>query len=157
MRLGRLDCERPSGGNIQIMKNKKDYRVIAGSVLLAAVAAWLVLRDSSGTLEAPTVEASSPAKPPAELVVTTPASPPATAPVPSVAVPIVEADSRAESLATARMYAAHAPLREPTVANPDSAENREILRTMAFKALAGPAPTPPSTQRPAQVPIYSGP
>ncbi|WED66573.1 hypothetical protein PXH66_06885 [Synoicihabitans lomoniglobus] len=35
------------------------------------------------------------------------------------------------------MVAAHAPLREEKVANPDSPENRIVLRTMVGKALQG--------------------
>jgi hypothetical protein len=38
------------------------------------------------------------------------------------------------------MYLAHAPLREPEVADPDSETNRRILETMVTKALAPHAP-----------------
>jgi hypothetical protein len=38
--------------------------------------------------------------------------------------------------ATERMYLAHASLRTPEVADPDSASNRQILQTMVEKALA---------------------
>jgi hypothetical protein len=34
------------------------------------------------------------------------------------------------------MYAAHAPLRAPEVADPDSTANRQVLQTMVTKALA---------------------
>lgn len=52
-----------------------------------------------------------------------------------------------ERLGTARMVAAHAPLRTAEVANPDSVANRQILETMVAKALAqakqaSTAPTP---------------
>ena len=40
-----------------------------------------------------------------------------------------------ETRATDRMIAAHAPLRAPAVADPDSPENRVILQTMLSKAL----------------------
>ena len=40
-----------------------------------------------------------------------------------------------ESRATLQMYAAHAPLRAPELANPDSTTNRQILQTMVQKAL----------------------
>jgi hypothetical protein len=51
----------------------------------------------------------------------------------------------AEAIATAQMYAAHAPLRVPEVADPDSKTNREILQTMIRKAVAAPAtPSPQS-------------
>lgn len=36
---------------------------------------------------------------------------------------------------TRRMIAAHAPLRTPAVADPDSVENKRILQAMVFKAL----------------------
>jgi hypothetical protein len=42
----------------------------------------------------------------------------------------------AARVGTARMYMAHAPLRVPAVADPDSEENRRILETMVRKALA---------------------
>jgi hypothetical protein len=38
------------------------------------------------------------------------------------------------------MYLAHASLRVPEVADPDSVSNREILQTMLGKALGKPAP-----------------
>gem|GEM_PF-6836219 len=42
------------------------------------------------------------------------------------------------------MYAAHASLRAPEVADPDSAANKRILSTMVAKALAQPAAPPVS-------------
>lgn len=50
--------------------------------------------------------------------------------------PATTGASQAEISGTMRMYEAHAPLRTAAVANPDSAENREILQTMVTKALA---------------------
>ncbi len=41
-----------------------------------------------------------------------------------------------EVTATRRMILAHAPLRDPKVADPDSVENRQVLETMVAKALA---------------------
>ncbi|WP_146180190.1 hypothetical protein [Opitutus sp. ER46] len=41
-----------------------------------------------------------------------------------------------EVTATRRMIAAHAPLLDPKVADPDSAENRQVLQTMVQKALS---------------------
>ena len=41
-----------------------------------------------------------------------------------------------EVAANARMYGAHASLRTPEVANPDSKTNKRILQTMVLKALA---------------------
>jgi hypothetical protein len=40
-----------------------------------------------------------------------------------------------EIAATRQMYAAHAPLRTPELADPDSEANRQILQTMVQKAL----------------------
>jgi len=49
-----------------------------------------------------------------------------------------------EIAATAGMYAAHAPLRTPEVADPDSKANRQVLQVMVAKALAR-AATPQAT------------
>ena len=54
------------------------------------------------------------------------------------------ANRKTEMLATAQMYAAHASLRTPEVADPDSAGNRQILQAMVTKALIRPASAPPS-------------
>jgi hypothetical protein len=53
-----------------------------------------------------------------------------------------------EIAATRRMYLAHAPLRAPEVANPDSESNRRILQTMVQKTLRAPAPAPASAVTP---------
>ena len=49
---------------------------------------------------------------------------------------------------TARMVAAHAPLREPAVADPDSQQNKEILHKMMLNAFSRlePNPAPSSPQ-----------
>lgn len=44
--------------------------------------------------------------------------------------------SNSEEAATRSMYAAHAPLRAPELADPDSAANLRILQTMVGKAIA---------------------
>jgi hypothetical protein len=49
--------------------------------------------------------------------------------------PPLPPDNVPEIQASARMYAAHAPLRVPEVADPDSAANREILQAMVTKAI----------------------
>ncbi len=77
-----------------------------------------------------------------------PAAPPAPSasalqPFSSSALPSPEPQAREEA-ATARMYAAHAPLRTPEVADPDSAANKRVLSTMVAKALARPATPPPA-------------
>ena len=50
--------------------------------------------------------------------------------------PVTGADASPEVRATLRMYAAHAPLRQPPVADPDSVENKRIMQAMIAKALA---------------------
>ena len=60
-------------------------------------------------------------------------------PLPLPVVPTVPID---EVAATERMYLAHASLRAPEVADPDSEANRRILETMVTKALAPSADTP---------------
>lgn len=52
-----------------------------------------------------------------------------------------------EVAATRRMYAAHAPLRTPQVADPDSVPNRQILQTMVMKAMADARKESESTTR----------
>lgn len=51
--------------------------------------------------------------------------------------PVSEAELRRVA-PTAQMYAAHASLRAPEVADPDSKSNREILQTMVTKSLSVP-------------------
>lgn len=60
--------------------------------------------------------------------------------------PMLPAENAAELAATARMYAAHAPLRAREVADPDSEANKRILGTMVSKLLTAP-PVPDSTGR----------
>jgi hypothetical protein len=52
----------------------------------------------------------------------------------AAAVPVAMAQP-GEPVATRRMYAAHAPLRMPEVADPDSGTNRQVLQAMVQKAL----------------------
>lgn len=49
--------------------------------------------------------------------------------------PVLTEDNHEQVAATRRMYMAHAPLRTPEVADPDSGQNRVILETMVTKAL----------------------
>lgn len=72
------------------------------------------------------------------------------APVPSalqpISPPVRPQQSAAEEIAaTARMYAAHASLRTPAVADPDSAANMQILQVMIRKALAQSPSAPPAS------------
>lgn len=55
-------------------------------------------------------------------------------------------DTREQVAATRRMYMAHAPLRTPEVADPDSAANRQILETMVAKALKRSQPSELTSQ-----------
>lgn len=59
-------------------------------------------------------------------------------PLPAVAAPVAS-QPRSEAIGTAQMYAAHAPLRVPSLADPDSPENRFILYQMVTKALRRPS------------------
>ena len=101
---------------------------------------------------APTPEPAAPAVAAAPVAAAVPVVvkalplPPAVAvpvPVPVTAeplpLPVVPID---EVAATERMYLAHASLRAPEVADPDSETNRRILETMVTKALAPPVATP---------------
>jgi hypothetical protein len=45
------------------------------------------------------------------------------------------AQQQAEALGTEQMLIAHAPLRTPEIANPDSDQNRRVLHQMVGKAL----------------------
>jgi hypothetical protein len=72
---------------------------------------------------------------------------PPPAPPPAVAKPAPPANPAAMA-ATERMYLAHASLRTPEVADPDSASNRQILDTMVAKALARQTHPPESASGP---------
>lgn len=87
---------------------------------------------------APVFSAVQPSSPSALSSTPPPLTPPdTTAPASPLANPVEEA-------ATARMYAAHAPLRTPEVSDPDSQANKQILGTMVTKLLAQPATPPPA-------------
>ena len=81
--------------------------------------------------------------------------PPAQAPVAVAPVPVSEVAPAPAPVAaldevasTERMYLAHASLRAPEVADPDSETNRRILQTMVTKALAQPVATPSASAAP---------
>jgi hypothetical protein len=99
-----------------------------------------------------------PRRPAAPIAVTPPTAPvavaatpavltPPPAPPPAVAKPAPPANP-AVMAATERMYLAHASLRTPEVADPDSASNRQILDTMVAKALARRTHPPESASGP---------
>jgi hypothetical protein len=100
-------------------------------VLTGAVYSLWPRRPAAPTPE--TLPATTPA--PAAVLTSPPAPPPAVAKPASPANPAVMA-------ATERMYLAHASLRTPEVADPDSASNRQILQTMVEKALSSGASGP---------------
>jgi hypothetical protein len=95
-------------------------------LILAAIGAayslWSRRQPAPIAVSAPAVPTAPPVVA-AQSTVTTPPVPPA-APANPAAV-----------AATERMYLAHASLRTPEVADPDSASNRQILQTMVTKAL----------------------
>jgi hypothetical protein len=63
-----------------------------------------------------------------------------------------------ELQATRRMVAAHAPLRVPSVADPDSVENQRVLQTMVLKALSkSPKPTAAIPEGDAEAPSQASP
>lgn len=144
--------------------NTRTRRGLAGFFAVAAAILVFLLwrtgfRSSPASTTAPSAALSEPSKPVftdpakfslagAELVPSSPAVvlqtpslvPPAAAPLRSVPassalVPVTSRPSIDEVGATARMYAAHAPLRVHEVADPDSEGNRRILQTMVEKAL----------------------
>jgi hypothetical protein len=53
----------------------------------------------------------------------------------------------AEVRATRAMYMAHAPLRDPAVADPDSEQNRQILQSMVTKALSRASQAQPAAHK----------
>jgi hypothetical protein len=106
---------------------------VAATLVVAAILYWWI--DRSRETRTPTMER------PQQTAATPPAvSSAAVAPVAAIEAPTpapeVPAGLPVEVEATRRMYLAHAPLRTPQVANPDSESNRRILQTMVAKALS---------------------
>ena len=114
----------------------------AGLVLALAGAAYSLWprRPAAPIAVTPPPASAAVAAPPA--VLTPPPAPP-----PAVAKPASPANPAAMA-ATERMYLAHASLRTPEVADPDSASNRQILDTMVLKALARQRNMPPAPVSP---------
>jgi hypothetical protein len=112
----------------------KSRLIFVGVVALGAIAlvVWNVRR---------TQPAAAPAFSPAAIAPPSPVSSPVVAVISPPSVPTPE--NPAEIAATARMYAAHASLRAPEVADPDFTTNRQILGIMVAKALAEPASKSP--------------
>ncbi len=118
---------------------KSPIRICATAVVAILVvggaACWFLGRAHKTRLPAPQA-AKVAARPP----------PAASAPLPpaATAAPAPPAPQQAQEIAgTEHMYLAHASLRTPEVADPDSATNRQILQTMVGKALGTlPPPAP---------------
>lgn len=64
---------------------------------------------------------------------------------PEAARVVILAQDRASVLESRRMYMAHAPLREPSVDDPDSVENKRIMQQMIGSVLTRKTPTSPGT------------
>lgn len=98
---------------------------------------------TKGDAPAPTALARTSGEPAAPAQASLPPAPTVapTAPLPQAAfvVPL----AAPEELATERMITAHAPLRTPAVANPDSPENHKALQAMLVKALQRKEGPPP--------------
>ena len=132
---------------------QKPVAPVAGGSNAAAAADPSPQSDAGNPVEKPAVpgvaRASAGVATPTDATPTIfPASAPSSISVRATDPAVQEGNAQApleELAATARMYAAHAPLRSPEVADPDSAANRQILSTMVAKALAQPATPPPAT------------
>jgi hypothetical protein len=104
-------------------------------------AASVAVPPVATTVSAPSPASTAIATPaPVTTATSNPPSPSTVAP----AAPAAPVQNSTELAASARMYAAHAPLRTPEVADPDSAANKRILGTMVAKMLAQPATSPTS-------------
>ena len=113
----------------------------AGLVLALAGAAYSLWPRRPAAPIAVTLPATTPA--PAAVAATPAVLTPPPAPPPAVAKPASPANPAAMA-ATERMYLAHASLRMPEIADPDSASNRQILDTMVSKALGRQRNAPPA-------------
>ena len=112
----------------------KPKLILAAVVIVVLVSVWWFACHPQTKPVPHAIVQSRPAvtkRPPPSVVVAPPA--PAKAEAPARA---PEPPAQSNLAATARMYAAHASLRVPEVADPDSKTNREILQTMVTKALA---------------------
>jgi hypothetical protein len=123
----------------------KTQLVIGVAAAMAVAALWYLLRvrEPAKPHVAPVVSTVSPT--PRVEAAPLPSQPPE--PAPPATAPTQAITETAEMRATNRMIMAHASLRAPAEANPDSKENREILQTMLSKALTRketPPPQPPA-------------
>ncbi len=115
---------------------------VAAALVAAAILCWWIgrSREAQAARSAPPEPIVAATPPPPRPVVAAAPAPPAAPPAPALA-PAQQA--RVE--ATQRMYLAHAPLRAPEVANPDSEANRRILQAMVMKTLRPAPASPPPT------------
>jgi hypothetical protein len=122
------------------MNSSKKIPVLAVAATLVVVAILYWGIDRSREIRTPTMARPQQTVATPPLAVSSAAvAPMAVREVPAPA-PEAPAGLPAEVEATRRMYLAHAPLRAPEVANPDSESNRRILQTMVAKALNPPKP-----------------
>lgn len=127
------------------MKLSSRQKILGGLVVSGAfLGAFLLLRTPAALPpETPPIPEHASKAPEADRVQATSdeASPAPTAVVVEEVEPLEESPPKTTSelspqvLATRRMVLAHTPLREPTVADPDSIENQRILQAMVLKAL----------------------
>lgn len=110
--------------------------VLAGSNAVRRKGGWNAV-DSKTSAPVATASASSPLQ-------STSFIGPAWWPNPGTLNPLAPLSNRsAEAAGTGAMIAAHASLREPAVADPNSPENRVVLQTMLSKALRREGYPPP--------------
>jgi hypothetical protein len=112
---------------------KTSHRFIVGLTFALVLIVGLALRyflPKHPRTQSAAVTASVPVPTSAPSVTPAPVAAPTVTPPPPVP------ENEVEAAATARMYAAHAPLRTPELADPDSQSNKRILQTMVQKALA---------------------
>ena len=117
-------------------KSSRLRRLALLGAVLALLACWSWLRQASPEDQ---TASSAPDEPmPAPVVVAEPRvdlDPVVASSIPDPAEAEFAATDR-QLAGTHHMVAAHAPLRTPEVADPDSSTNREILNSMVTKALA---------------------
>jgi hypothetical protein len=129
---------KAEASNPSRMNTRTITRIAAVALSLTLVAAAVWYFGQAHTAKPPAKAPPVAVKPAQPAVVVSPVveTPPA-----AVAKPLAPQQAE-EVAATARMYLAHAPLRTPEVADPNSPANKQILQTMVLKALAQPAHAP---------------
>ncbi len=118
------------------LMNSKKKKIVSASIVLtiAVVGIWFYKTHPRMEPKSPEAEQRHPAQASKTIVPVVPTESPAVDDS-MKAQPVSTMPRPNEPLATRRMYAAHAPLRVPEVADPDSDTNRKILQTMVLKAI----------------------